>query len=136
MTSGWRYFGIAEPGSVGTAAGKRRAPARGAGHREPPSLIPSPSGPGCEECQARETTVKEGFHGHPVRDSTHARCTAPRSRLSGVNETAEPRELWGAETRKAVENFPVSGEPIPMPVARWLGRIKAAAARADGALGR
>jgi hypothetical protein len=22
-------------------------------------------------------------------------------------------ELWGAETRKAVENFPVSGEPRP-----------------------
>ena len=38
------------------------------------------------------------------------------------------RELWGAETRKAVANFPVSGEPIPAPVARWLGRIKAAAA--------
>jgi len=52
-----------------------------------------------------------------------------------VNETAEPRELWGAETRKAVENFPVSGEPIPMPVARWLGRIKAAAARANADLG-
>ena len=39
------------------------------------------------------------------------------------------RELWGAETRKAVANFPVSGEPIPAPVARWLGRIKAASAR-------
>ena len=34
-------------------------------------------------------------------------------------------ELWGAETRKAVENFPVSGEPVPLPVIRWLGRIKA-----------
>ncbi len=39
------------------------------------------------------------------------------------------------ETRKAVENFPVSGEPIPYPVARWLGRIKAAAARANAELG-
>jgi len=44
-------------------------------------------------------------------------------------------ELWGAETSKAVENFPVSGEPIPAPVARWLGRIKAAAARANAELG-
>ncbi len=43
-------------------------------------------------------------------------------------------ELWGAETRKAVENFPVSGEPIPAPVARWLGRIKAAAARVNAEL--
>jgi fumarate hydratase, class II len=39
------------------------------------------------------------------------------------------------ETRKAVENFPVSGEPIPTSVARWLGRIKAAAARANAELG-
>src|SRR5881392_4288067 len=45
------------------------------------------------------------------------------------------RELWGAETRKAVENFPVSGRPIPAPVAHWLGRIKAAAARANAELG-
>ena len=30
----------------------------------------------------------------------------------------ERQELWGAETTKAVENFPVSGEPIP---ARQLG---------------
>jgi fumarate hydratase class II len=44
-------------------------------------------------------------------------------------------ELWGGETRKAVENFPVSGRPIPTPVARWLGRIKAAAARVNAELG-
>ena len=49
--------------------------------------------------------------------------------------TEAQRELWGAETRKAVENFPVSGEPIPAPVARWLGRIKAAAARVNAELG-
>jgi fumarate hydratase, class II len=47
----------------------------------------------------------------------------------------ERSELWGAETRKAVENFPVSGEPIPTSVARWLGRIKAAAARVNAELG-
>jgi len=45
------------------------------------------------------------------------------------------RELWGAETRKAVENFPVSGQPIPSSVARWLGRIKAAAAEVNAELG-
>ena len=52
-----------------------------------------------------------------------------------MSDTAERRELWGGETRKAVANFPVSGEPIPVPVARWLGRIKAAAARANAELG-
>src|SRR2546421_2663126 len=49
--------------------------------------------------------------------------------------TERERELWGGETRKAVENFPVSGQPIPPPVARWLGRIKAAAARVNAELG-
>jgi fumarate hydratase class II len=52
-----------------------------------------------------------------------------------VSKTAERRELWGGETAKAVANFPVSGEPIPVQVARWLGRIKAAAARANAELG-
>jgi fumarate hydratase, class II len=45
------------------------------------------------------------------------------------------KELWGSETRKAVANFPVSGEPIPASVARWLGRIKGAAARVNAELG-
>ena len=49
--------------------------------------------------------------------------------------TAQKRELWGAETRKAIDNFPVSGEPVPVPVARWLGRIKGAAARVNAELG-
>ncbi len=49
--------------------------------------------------------------------------------------TETRQELWGGETRKAVDNFPVSGEPIPVSVARWLGRIKAAAARANADLG-
>ena len=44
-------------------------------------------------------------------------------------------KLWGSETDKAVANFPVSGEPIPAAVAHWLGRIKAAAARANADLG-
>jgi len=44
-------------------------------------------------------------------------------------------ELWGGETTKAVANFPVSGQPIPPSVARWLGRIKAAAARVNADLG-
>jgi fumarate hydratase class II len=52
-----------------------------------------------------------------------------------VSEALEARELWGAETRKAVDNFPVSGEPIPAAVVHWLGRIKAAAARVNADLG-
>jgi len=46
-----------------------------------------------------------------------------------------PEQLWGGETMKAVENFPVSGERVPVPVIRWLGRLKGAAARVNGELG-
>src|ERR687886_92724 len=49
--------------------------------------------------------------------------------------TETRQELWGGETRKAVANFPVSGQPIPPQVARWLGRIKGAAARVNADLG-
>ena len=52
-----------------------------------------------------------------------------------MTDTASNSELWGGETRKAIANFPVSGEPIPTPVARWLGRIKSAAALVNGELG-
>ena len=45
------------------------------------------------------------------------------------------QELWGGETRKAVENFPVSGERVPVAVVRWLGRVKGASARANADLG-
>jgi fumarate hydratase class II len=52
-----------------------------------------------------------------------------------MSKTEERQELWGVETTKAIANFPVSGEPIPAPVARWLGRIKGAAARVNADLG-
>src|SRR5438093_6637344 len=44
-------------------------------------------------------------------------------------------ELWGGETRKAVANFPGSGERVPVAVVRWLGRIKGTAARVNAELG-
>jgi fumarate hydratase class II len=47
--------------------------------------------------------------------------------------SAEP--LYGGETRKAIENFQISGEPVPPTVIHWLGRIKGAAAEVNGELG-
>jgi fumarate hydratase class II len=47
----------------------------------------------------------------------------------------ENEQLWGGETTKAIGNFPISGEPVPVPVVRWLGRIKGAAARVNAELG-
>ena len=48
---------------------------------------------------------------------------------------AVEQQLWGPETSKAVDNFPVSGECVPTAVVRMLGQIKAAAARVNGELG-
>ena len=48
---------------------------------------------------------------------------------------AARRQLWGQETAKAVANFPISGETVPLPVVRWLARLKGAAAAVNGELG-
>src|SRR5215217_3223356 len=45
-------------------------------------------------------------------------------------------KLWGGETDKAINNFPVSGERVPPSVIHWLGRIKANAARVNAELGK
>ncbi len=45
------------------------------------------------------------------------------------------KRLYGGETAKAVSNFPVSGERVPIQVIHWLARIKGAAARVNESLG-
>jgi fumarate hydratase class II len=47
----------------------------------------------------------------------------------------QQEHLWGGETAKALENFPISGERVPLSVVHWLGRIKGAAAHVNKALG-
>jgi fumarate hydratase, class II len=44
-------------------------------------------------------------------------------------------QLWQGETDKAIENFPISGERVPVEVVRMLARIKAEAARVNAELG-
>jgi fumarate hydratase, class II len=56
-------------------------------------------------------------------------------KLLGMEQTSRPSTLWGAETAKAVQNFPISGEPIPARVVQWLAAIKSAAARTNVELG-
>src|SRR6201991_179613 len=46
------------------------------------------------------------------------------------------KTLYGGETKKAVDTFPISGETVPPSVIHWLGRIKGAAARVNGDLGK
>jgi fumarate hydratase class II len=44
--------------------------------------------------------------------------------------------LYGSETQKAVENFPISGERVPIQVIKWQARIKGAAAQVNAELGK
>src|SRR5690606_17759263 len=42
---------------------------------------------------------------------------------------------WGAQTQRAVQSFPISGRPMPRGFIRAVALVKAAAARANSALG-
>ena len=44
-------------------------------------------------------------------------------------------QLWKGETDKAIQNFPISGERVPVEVVRMLARVKAEAARVNAELG-
>jgi fumarate hydratase, class II len=43
--------------------------------------------------------------------------------------------LWGAQTQRAVQNFPISGRPMPPGFVHALGLVKAAAAQVNAGLG-
>src|SRR5215470_14898285 len=46
------------------------------------------------------------------------------------------KAYYGAQTQRAVENFPISGQPLPRALIRALGMVKAAAAVANRDLGK
>src|SRR5918999_6049228 len=53
-----------------------------------------------------------------------------------MGEMRLPRPaLYGASTQRAVENFPISGEPLPPRLVHAIGLIKLAAARVNRSLG-
>src|SRR5260370_28104923 len=59
-----------------------------------------------------------------------------RSEHDPVGEIGAPADaLYGAQTQRAVENFPISGLRFPRSFLRALGLIKSAAARVNGRLG-
>jgi fumarate hydratase class II len=61
---------------------------------------------------------------------------ATRVEHDSMGEVAVPASAkWGATTQRAVENFPISGQRMDPAVIHALGRIKAAAARANAQLG-
>jgi len=60
---------------------------------------------------------------------------AYRTEKDSMGELQVPADaLYGAQTQRAVDNFPVSGQPLPRPMIRALGLIKASAARVNAEL--
>ncbi|MEO9749853.1 MULTISPECIES: class II fumarate hydratase [Marinobacter] len=59
-----------------------------------------------------------------------------RTEKDSLGEVRVPEEaLWGAQTQRAVENFPVSGLPMPSAFIAAVVRVKQAAADANASLG-
>jgi len=59
-----------------------------------------------------------------------------RRERDAMGEVAVPAwALWGAQTQRAIENFPISGIRFPRPFIRALGLVKACAARVNKELG-
>ncbi|MDH5823201.1 class II fumarate hydratase [Luteimonas sp. RD2P54] len=58
-----------------------------------------------------------------------------RTERDSMGELQVPADaLWGAQTQRALQNFPVSGQAMPRGFIRALGLIKAAAAEANAGL--
>ena len=63
--------------------------------------------------------------------------TATRIEKDTMGEMIVPASaLYGASTQRAVENFPISGRPVPPAVIHAYGHLKAACARVNHGLGR
>ena len=61
---------------------------------------------------------------------------AYRTEHDSMGELKVPKDaLWGAQTQRAVENFPISGIPMPRQFIAALGLVKWAAAGANAELG-
>ncbi|MCU0758250.1 MAG: class II fumarate hydratase [Steroidobacteraceae bacterium] len=62
--------------------------------------------------------------------------TETRIERDSMGELAVPATaLWGAQTQRAIQNFALSGRPMPRAFIRALALVKFAAARANAALG-
>src|SRR5688572_6874075 len=68
--------------------------------------------------------------------SRRARTPRFRTEHDSMGELQVPADaLWGAQTQRAVQNFPISGRAMPREFIRALGLIKAAAAEVNGGFG-
>jgi len=71
-----------------------------------------------------------------VKLAEYLAMTEYRTEHDSMGELQVPADaLWGAQTQRAVRNFPISGMPMPREFIRALGLIKAAAAQVNQDMG-
>src|SRR5579862_4745442 len=82
-------------------------------------------------CIITHTAVRPAF---PLRSA--GMTSSFRVERDSMGELNVPTDaLWGAQTQRAVQNFPLSGMPLPRSFIAALALVKHAAARANRALG-
>ena len=105
--------------------------------------------PGAVECRpgaprffadgSHDTDVSRSAQEAVARSPSEAEInsmTETRVERDTMGEVVLPAEaLYGAQTQRAVENFPISGQPMPPEFIRALGLVKLAAARVNRELG-
>jgi len=99
---------------------------------------PAPKGRGPawtdERSEERRPGVKSGPEAQ--RKQSPEAQSKYRTEHDSMGEVLVPADaLWGAQTQRAVENFPVSGERIGRDMIGALGAIKGTAARVNAELG-
>src|SRR5690606_21974859 len=106
--------------------------------RQPWTLagVCSPRSPTPETAMSPSPARSPRARKSPARPDTTAPARRTRVEHDSMGELQVPADaLWGAQTQRAVQNFPVSGRPMPRGFIRALGLVKAAAAEVNAGLG-
>src|SRR5215212_7496214 len=87
--------------------------------------------------QTLSRSAQEAVGTHRPRDTGRSTAmTETRVERDTMGEVVlAAKALYGAQTQRAVENFPISGQPMPVEFIRSLGLVKLAAARVNRELG-
>src|SRR6476620_10416209 len=93
--------------------------------------------PACSRLTAHDKNFRcNGRLNGDDEDMSDLEAQGFRTEHDSMGEVQVPADaLWGAQTARAVENFPISGQPVPPGVIHALARLKAAAAEVNAELG-
>jgi fumarate hydratase class II len=105
---------------------------------DPGAKTPDPgNAPFLDIAPARATMREQILLDSATLSPTHANMSTFRIEKDSMGEVQVPAQAYyGAQTQRAVENFPISGWNLPQPLIHALGLVKLAAAIANRDLGK